>query len=135
MFCNSWLGIFRYISNDGNYFIIYKDAKIEELNARLNRAVVSSGSKGDTESSKQNVAVLTKAIQERDEQIDKLQDELKDAAKELEASAVLIEEMKGTKKDGVDPMQKSLMNLRSQLYEAQQKIKELKVWTKSLKKV
>ena len=107
----------------------YKDAKIEELNARLNRAVVSSGSKGDTESSKQNVAVLTKAIQERDEQIDKLQDELKDAAKELEASAVLIEEMKGTKKDGVDPMQKSLMNLRSQLYEAQQKIKDLKEQT------
>ena len=104
----------------------YKDAQIEELRARLNRAVVSSGSKGETETTKQNISVLSKAIQERDDQIEKLQDKLKDASKDLESSATLIEELKGTKKDGVDPIQKSLMNVRSQLYEAEQKVKDLK---------
>lgn len=59
----------------------YKDAQIEELRSRLNRAVVSSGGTADTEASKQNVAVLTKAIKERDEQIEKLQDKLKDASR------------------------------------------------------
>ena len=59
----------------------YKDAQIEELRSRLNRAVLSSGSRADTEASRQNIAVLTKAIKERDEQIDKLQDQLKDASK------------------------------------------------------
>ena len=48
--------------------------------------------------------------------------------RELESSATIIEELKGSgsKKDGVDPVQKSLMNVRSQLYESQQKVAELK---------
>ena len=48
--------------------------------------------------------------------------------RELESSAAIIEELKGSgsKKDGVDPVQKSLMNVRSQLYESQQKVAELK---------
>ena len=59
----------------------YKDAQIEELRSRLNRAVVSSGSRADTEASRQNIAVLSKAIKERDEQIEKMQDQLKHASK------------------------------------------------------
>lgn len=59
----------------------YKDAQIEELRSRLNRAVLATGSRADTEASRQNIAVLSKAIKERDEQIDKLQDQLKDASK------------------------------------------------------
>ena len=59
----------------------YKDAQIEELRSRLNRAVVSSGSRADTEASRQNIAVLSKAIKERDEQIERMQDQLQHAAK------------------------------------------------------
>ena len=41
---------------------------------------------------------------------------------------MVIEELKGSgsKKDGADPIQKSLMNLRAQLYESQQKVEDLK---------
>ena len=48
--------------------------------------------------------------------------------RELESSAVIIEELKGvgSKKDGVDPTQKSLINVRAQLYESQQKVEDLK---------
>ena len=46
--------------------------------------------------------------------------------RDIESSASLIEDLKGSKKDGKDPIQKSLMNLRTQLYEAQQKIQDLK---------
>ena len=59
----------------------YKDAKIEELRSRLNRAVVTHGNKSETEVNKQNIAVLTKSIRNRDDQIEKLQEQLKDAAR------------------------------------------------------
>ena len=59
----------------------YKDAQIEELRSRLNRAVVTHENKTETDATRQNIAVLTKAIKARDEQIEKLQDQMKDASK------------------------------------------------------
>ena len=47
--------------------------------------------------------------------------------RDLESSAAIIEELKGNtnKKDGIDPVQRSLMNVRTQLHEAQEKIQDL----------
>ena len=59
----------------------YKDAQIEELRARLNRAAVTQDNTAATEDSRQNIKILTKAIKERDDQIEKLQDQMKDASK------------------------------------------------------
>ena len=59
----------------------YKDAQIEELRSRLNRAVVARDNRSETDATRQNIAVLTKAIKGRDEQIEKLQDQMKDASK------------------------------------------------------
>ena len=104
----------------------FKDAKIEELTSRLNRTAVSSVRKEDIKEEKQAIFSLSKSVKERDDQIEKLQDKLQNATKDLESSALLIEELKGSKKDGQDPLQKSLMKVRSELYEAQKKVTDLK---------
>ena len=59
----------------------HKDAQIQELRSRLNRATISSDKMPETDTTRQNILVLTKAIKERDEQIEKLQDQMKDASK------------------------------------------------------
>ena len=59
----------------------HKDAQIQELRSRLNRATISSDKMPETDATRQNILVLTKAIKERDEQIEKLQDQMKDASK------------------------------------------------------
>ena len=76
----------------------------------------------------ENVAMLTKALRERDEQIEQLQENLSQASKEIESSAALIESLTNAKKKGgkgVDPIQKSLINVRAQLQKSEEKIAEL----------
>ena len=45
--------------------------------------------------------------------------------RDIENSAAIIEELKGNKKDGADPLQRSLINLRQELFEANSKISDL----------
>ena len=69
-----------------------------------------------------------KALRERDEQIEQLQENLSQASKEIESSAALIESLTNAKKKGgkgVDPIQKSLINVRAQLQKSEEKIAEL----------
>ena len=51
------------------------------------------------------------ALSEREDQIEELQEQLKEASKDLEMSSDLIERLKGGKKSGIDPLQKSLMQV------------------------
>ena len=105
----------------------FKDAQIEELRARLNRAAVTKDVVSESEASRQSMAVLSKAVKERDEQIERLQEEVGRASEELEASAHIIEELKGSgRKGGPDPVQRSLLSVRAQLHEASQQVAELK---------
>ncbi len=68
----------------------FKEATIDELRARLNRATVAGGGDPDgvgpggvsaTQNTQQNVALLTQALRERDEQIEQLQENLAQASK------------------------------------------------------
>ena len=65
-------------------------------------------------------------MKDSDKPIETLEEQLQTASRDLESSATLIEELKGSKKEGVDPMQKTLLKVRSELYESQKKAKELK---------
>ena len=99
----------------------FKDAQIEELRSRLNRAVVTKDIVSENENSRQAVACLTRALKERDVEVERLGKEVEAAAKEIEASATLIEQLKGGAgggKAGGDPLQKSLLTVRAQLLEA-----------------
>ncbi len=105
----------------------FKEATIEELRARLNRAALDA-SQQDPKFNQENVSMLTQAIRERDEQIEQLQEKLSEASREIESSAALIESFSAasTKKGShADPIQKSLINVRGQLKRAEDKIKEL----------
>ena len=57
-----------------------KEATIEELRARLNRAVLE-GNDQDQQVNLQNAAMLSQALRERDEQVEQLQDQLTQASK------------------------------------------------------
>ena len=60
----------------------FKEATIEELRSRLNRAKLEgSGLGGQDPQSMENVAMLTKALRERDEQIEQLQENLSEASR------------------------------------------------------
>ena len=98
----------------------FKDAQIEELRSRLNRAVVTKDIVSENENSRQAVACLTRALKERDAEVGRLGKEVEAATGELEASAALIEQLKGGSggKSGGDPLQKSLLAVRAQLLEA-----------------
>ena len=98
----------------------FKDAQIEELRSRLNRAVVTKDIVSENENSRQAVACLTRALKERDAEVGRLGKEVEAATGELEASAALIEQLKGGGggKSGGDPLQKSLLAVRAQLLEA-----------------
>ena len=101
--------------------VSFKDAQIEELRSRLNRAVVTKDIVSENENSRQAVACLTRALKERDVEVERLGKEVEAAAKEIEASATLIEQLKGGAgggKAGGDPLQKSLLTVRAQLLEA-----------------
>ena len=56
-----------------------KEATIEELRARLNRAVLE-GNDQDQQANLQNAAMLSQALRERDEQVEQLQDRLAQAS-------------------------------------------------------
>lgn len=61
----------------------YKEASIEELRARLNRAHLE-GNIGDQTSQQQgqeNVVMLTQALRDRDEQIEQMQEKLAEASR------------------------------------------------------
>ena len=103
-----------------------KDAKIDELMTRLNRSKVVAVGKEEIEEEKQARKVLSNALKDRDKQIETLEEQLQTASRDLESSATLIEELKGSKKEGVDPMQKTLLKVRSELYESQKKAAEIK---------
>ena len=103
-----------------------KDAKIDELMTRLNRSKVVTVGKEEIEEEKQARKVLSNALKDRDKQIETLEEQLQAATRDLESSASLIEELKGSKKEGVDPMQKTLLKVRSELYESQKKVSDLK---------
>ena len=98
----------------------FKDAQIEELRSRLNRAVVTKDIVSENENSRQAVACLTRALKERDAEVERLGKEVEAAAGEMEASADLIQQLKGggSGKSGGDPLQKSLLAVRAQLMEA-----------------
>lgn len=105
----------------------FKEATIEELRARLNRAALEA-THPDPQQSQENVSMLTQAIRDRDEQIEQLQERLSEASKEIESSAGLIESFTNAAKKGgkgIDPVQKSLINVRGQLQRAEEKVKEL----------
>ena len=95
----------------------------------MNRAKLEdTGMNGQDPQTMENVAMLTKALRERDEQIEQLQENLSQASKEIESSAALIESLTNAKKKGgkgVDPIQKSLINVRAQLQKSEEKIAEL----------
>ena len=57
-----------------------KEATIEELRARLNRATVLEGNEQDQNDQK-NAAMLSQALRERDEQVEQLQEQLTQASK------------------------------------------------------
>ena len=57
-----------------------KEATIEELRARLNRATVLEGNEQD-QNDKKNAAMLSQALRERDEQVEQLQEQLTQASK------------------------------------------------------
>ena len=60
----------------------FKEATIEELRSRLNRASLEgTGMGGQDPQSVENVAMLTKALRERDEQIEQLQESLSQASR------------------------------------------------------
>ena len=60
----------------------FKEATIEELRSRLNRAnLEGAGMGGQDPQSIENVAMLTKALRERDEQIEQLQESLSQASR------------------------------------------------------
>ena len=60
----------------------FKEATIEELRSRLNRAnLEGAGMGGQDPQSVENVAMLTKALRERDEQIEQLQESLSQASR------------------------------------------------------
>ena len=107
----------------------FKEAEIEELRARNHKLKMSGGNSSDgqsvVESNKENIALMTQALREREEQIEDLQDKVKLAAKELESSALLIEDLTRGSKPGADPVQKSLMEVRGQLKRAETRIQEL----------
>ena len=58
----------------------FKDATIEELRARLNRAALDASNQ-DPNHGHENVTMLTQAIRDRDEQIEKLQEKLSEASR------------------------------------------------------
>lgn len=60
----------------------YKEATIEELRARLNRAHLEGNMGGQNSlMSYENVAMLTQALRDRDEQIDQMQEKLAEASR------------------------------------------------------
>jgi chromosome segregation ATPase len=60
----------------------FKEATIEELRARLNRAALEGGlGEQDHQHSQQNVSMLTQALRDRDEQIEQLQEKLAEASR------------------------------------------------------
>lgn len=58
----------------------FKDATIEELRARLNRAALEASNQ-DPHQSHENVSMLTQAIRDREEQIEQLQEKLSEASR------------------------------------------------------
>ena len=58
----------------------FKEATIEELRARLNRAALEAANQEPSQN-RENVSMLTQAIRDRDEQIEKLQEKLSEASK------------------------------------------------------
>lgn len=58
----------------------FKEATIEELRARLNRAALEANQQ-DPRYSQENVSLLTQAIRDRDEQIEQLQEKLSEASR------------------------------------------------------
>lgn len=99
-----------------------KEATIEELQSRLSKAtsaaaLQASAAAPSADASPDNVAFLTQALSEREEQVEELQSRLQEASRELEASSDLIERLKGGRKSGVDPLQKSLLQGRASFSE------------------
>jgi chromosome segregation ATPase len=96
----------------------FKDAQIEELRSRLNRAVVTRDIVSEGEASRQAVTVLGRAVKERDAELESLQGRLQEAAAELESSAATIEELRGSGRAGGDSAARSLLAARADLAEA-----------------
>ena len=64
------------------HILEFKEATIEELRSRLNRAKLEGGlGSGQDPQTMENVAMLTKALRERDEQIEQLQENLSQASR------------------------------------------------------
>ena len=117
-----------------------KDVTIEELRSRLGKLGIASEDTGARSSQskgsfvgdnyREDMALMTKALREREEQIEDLQQKVAQASRDLETSAKVIEELKSTRhqgprKKGVDPLEKSLIEVRAQLHKAELKSNQL----------
>ncbi|CAB4061296.1 unnamed protein product [Lepeophtheirus salmonis] len=130
-----------------------RDAEIEELRARLNRIqldedqnVYAEGSDnicahGSGKMVRDNVAVLSQAIKEREEQIEALRRDLVQATRnigELDRYAKLIENLnlkKNKDRHGIDPLQKVVVDLQAELYEVNMRVSQLEEETNDAKEV
>ena len=117
-----------------------KDVTIEELRSRLGKLGIASEDTGARSSQskgsfvgdnyREDMALMTKALREREEQIEDLQQKVAQASRDLESSAKVIEELKSTRhqgprKKGVDPLEKSLIEVRAQLHKAELRSNQL----------
>ncbi|TRY62027.1 hypothetical protein TCAL_01502 [Tigriopus californicus] len=104
-----------------------KEATIEELTARLNQKQGKRPSvdfNGEEDQPK-NASILSRALLEREEQIEKLKDELSRAAGDLAMSSEIISKLKGPKDNQVDPLEQMLLQVRGELHQAEERISEL----------
>ena len=87
------------------------------LRAVVTRDVVSEG-----EASRALVAALQRAVGEREAEVGRLEAEVARAAGELEQAAAIVQGMKEGGGRGGDPLQRSLVAVRAELYEAKQQV-------------
>ena len=85
------------------------------------RAVVTREVVSEGEASRAMVAALQRAVGEREAEVARLEAEVARAAGELEQAAALLQGSKDGKEGG-DPLQRSLVAVRAELYEARQQV-------------